>query len=150
MELIAISQTGEPAQPIAGLPELAASIGSAYGQLYRAGGFVPPWLGYFALEEGVCIGTCGFKGPPVSRRVEIAYFTFPEYEGRGCATRMARALLRTARETDAAVIVTAQTLPRESASTAILRKLGFVLLGSVNHPEDGEVWEWQAATSELF
>jgi hypothetical protein len=44
---------------------------------------------------------------------------------------------------DAEVIATAQTLPRESASTAILKKLGFVLIGTVNDPEDGEVWEWQ-------
>lgn len=29
------------------------------------------------------------------------------------------------------------------ASTAILRKLGFVWVDRVDHPEDGEVWEWQ-------
>ena len=27
----------------------------------------------------------------------------------------------------------------------LLKKLGFVLIGTVNHPEDGEVWEWQRA-----
>jgi RimJ/RimL family protein N-acetyltransferase len=145
MRLIAISVTGEPAQTVPGLPEFAVSIGQAYRKLYQAAGFASPWLGYFALEDDVCVGTCGFKGPPVNNRVEIAYFTFPEHEGRGCATRMARALLRIVRETDAEVIATAQTLPREGASTAILQKLGFVLIGSLNHPEDGEVWEWQVA-----
>ena len=39
--------------------------------------------------------------------------------------------------------VFAQTLPEESASTSILRKLGFRLLGRVEHPEDGPVWEWE-------
>ena len=27
------------------------------------------------------------------------------------------------------------------ASPAILRKLGFVLTGTVHHPEDGDVWD---------
>jgi ribosomal-protein-alanine N-acetyltransferase len=150
MELIAISTTGEPVQTIHGLSELATQVGLAYRQLYMAAGFVPPWLGYLAQESDVCVGSCGFKGPPVNRRVEIAYFTFPGHEGRGLATQMARALLRIVSETDAAVIATAQTLPRESASTAILKKLEFVLTGTVNHPEDGEVWEWQYAVENLL
>ena len=83
------------------------------------------------------------QGATCKQSCRIAYFAFPEYEGRGFATRMAGELLRIASEADAEVITTAQTLPRESASTAILKKLGFVLIGTVNHPEDGEVWEWQ-------
>jgi hypothetical protein len=30
-----------------------------------------------------------------------------------------------------------------SASTTILSRLGFQLAGTVNDPDDGEVWEWQ-------
>jgi RimJ/RimL family protein N-acetyltransferase len=116
---------------------------STGGQLYLVVGFAPPWIGYLVQENEVCVGSCGFKGPPVNKRVEIAYFAFPEHEGRGFATQMARLLLRIVNEADAEVIATAQTLPRESASTAILKKLGFVLIGTVNDPEDGEVWEWQ-------
>jgi [ribosomal protein S5]-alanine N-acetyltransferase len=37
--------------------------------------------------------------------------------------------------------VTAQTLPEDNASTRVLRKLGFVLKGSVIDPEEGTVWE---------
>jgi hypothetical protein len=33
-------------------------------------------------------------------------------------------------------------LPKENASTIILRRLGFTHTGTVQHPEDGEVWEW--------
>ncbi len=40
------------------------------------------------------------------------------------------------------VCVTAQTLPEENASTRVLRKLGFVLKGSVIDPGEGTVWEW--------
>jgi RimJ/RimL family protein N-acetyltransferase len=143
MKLIAIAATGEPVQAIPGLPDLATQVGLAYRELYLVVGFAPPWIGYLAQENDVCVGSCGFKGPPVNKRVEIAYFAFPEYEGRGFATQMARELLRIVSEADAEIITTAQTLPRESASTAILKKLGFVLIGTVNHPEDGEVWEWQ-------
>lgn len=143
MKLVEISSSGAPAERIEQLPAVAVDVGRAYVALYGAVGYVRPWLGYFALEHSVCIGTCGFKGPPQNNRVEIAYFTFPEYEGRGYATQMARKLIAIARETDAEVVIAAQTLPQESASTTILKKLGFVLQGSLDHPEDGEVWEWQ-------
>jgi len=75
-------------------------------------------------------------------RVEIAYFTFPENEGQGVGTWMARRLLELAHRHDPTVRVVAQTLPEESASTAILRKIGFTWDRSVEHPEDGTVWEW--------
>lgn len=143
MKLVEISSSGEAGEPIERLPAVAADVGAAYVALYSVAGYVSPWLGYFALEDSVCIGTCGFKGPPRNNRVEIAYFTFPEYECRGYAMRMARMLVDMARAADAEVTIAAQTLPQESASTAVLRRLGFVLIGSINHPEDGEVWEWQ-------
>lgn len=143
MKLVKISASGAATEPIGQLPAVAADIGPAYVALYGNLGFVDPWLGYFALVDNVCIGTCGFKGPPKDNRVEIAYFTFPEHEGRGHATAMARALVRMGREADAGVTIAAQTLPSEGASTAILKKLGFALTSTVNHPEDGEVWEWR-------
>jgi [ribosomal protein S5]-alanine N-acetyltransferase len=149
MKLVEISFSGEAAEPIERLPTIAADIGAAYVALYSAAGYVRPWLGYFALEDSVCIGTCGFKGPPQNNRVEIAYFTFPEYEQRGYARRMARMLVEMAQAFDKDVIIAAQTLPKESASTAILRRLGFVLMGSIDHPEDGEVWEWQLPNNAL-
>lgn len=147
MKLVKISAAGTAVEPIGELPAVAADIGPAYVVLYGNLGFVAPWLGYFALADDLIIGTCGFKGPPKDNRVEIAYFTFPEYEGRGHATAMARALIQIAREADADVRIAAQTLPAESASTTILRKLGFTLAGAVIHPEDGEVWEWQLPRS---
>jgi RimJ/RimL family protein N-acetyltransferase len=149
MKLVEISLSGDAAQPIEQLPAIAAEIGAAYVTLYAAAGYVKPWLGYFALEDSVCIGTCGFKGPPKNNRVEIAYFTFPEYERRGYAARMARMLVQMTQAFDANIVIAAQTLPQESASTAILRRLGFILIGSIDHPEDGEVWEWQLPNNAL-
>lgn len=148
VNLIEISTSGAPAEEIQEFPAVAAEIGAAYTSLYSSFGFMRPWLGYFASMDSVCIGTCGFKGPPQDARVEIAYFTFSEYEGRGYATSMARALIGKAWEADPELIIAAQTLPSESASTSILKRLGFTLIGSVDHPEDGEVWEWQLRRRE--
>lgn len=77
----------------------------------------------FALLLGG-IGTCAFKVPP--------------------RDGMAGQLLAIARAAAPAVVVTAQTLPERNASTAVLEKLGFVLAGTISHPEDGPVWEWRA------
>lgn len=117
-------------------------IGPAFAALYARAGFVRPWIGYVAVLEGVPVGVCGFKGPPIDGRVEIAYQTFSGFEGRGVATAMARRLVGVADAHDGRVLVTARTLPQKSPSTSILRKLGFLLQGIVEDPEDGSVWEW--------
>lgn len=143
MRLVALSPSGRPEEPIADLPGEALEVGSAYVTLYQAVGYQPPWLGYLAVMDGACVGSCGFKSPPQDDRVEIAYFTFPAFEGRGVATRMAEALVAITNETAPQVDVAAQTLPRESASTTILRKLGFEHVATLEHPEDGRVWEWR-------
>jgi ribosomal-protein-alanine N-acetyltransferase len=143
LELIAITESGELAKPVPTTPQIAAEVVGATTQLYRAVGYEPPWIGYLAIENGTCVGTCGFKSPPQNNRVEIAYFTFPGHESRGVATRMASKLIRLASDRTPAVTVAAQTLPEENASTSVLKKLRFRLVGTVEHPEDGLVWEWQ-------
>lgn len=115
---------------------------SSYPAYYEAIGFVKPWIGYLAQRDGEWVGACGFKGAPKDGRVEIAYFTFPDFEGQGIATAMARALIAMAADADASVTVTARTLPEDGASTAILRKLGFAKTRTVSDPDDGSVWEW--------
>lgn len=143
MELIAITEHGELARPVPSAPPVAAEVVAAMTRLYQAVGYEPPWIGYLAMENDACVGTCGFKSPPQNNRVEIAYFTFPGYESRGVATRMASELIRVALGQTSAVTVAAQTLPEENASTSVLKKLQFRLVGSVEHPDDGLVWEWQ-------
>lgn len=115
----------------------------ASAELYARAGFVAPWICHLAFEGDTPVGTCGFKAPPVEGRAEIAYFTFPGFEGRGHATAMAAALVETARRADASVTVAAQTLPARNASHRVLEKLGFVHVETLQHPEDGEVWEWR-------
>jgi RimJ/RimL family protein N-acetyltransferase len=123
--------------------ELVKELGQALQKMYQIVGYQPPWIGYQALDNDRVIGSCSFKSAPVAGRVEIAYFTFPEYEGQGYATQMAGMLLEIAHKEDPRVIVTAQTLPIKNASTSILKKLGFEYVREVMHPEDGLVWEWE-------
>jgi RimJ/RimL family protein N-acetyltransferase len=143
MDLVVITDQAQPQTPIAGLPDLAHDVMQAFAQLYRDVGYQPPWVGYLVLEDDVCIGTCAFKSPPRAGEVEIAYFTFPEHEGRGFATRMAARLVQIARAALPGVVVVAQTLPEDNASTAVLRKIGFAFTDERQHPTDGLVWEWR-------
>jgi RimJ/RimL family protein N-acetyltransferase len=143
MELIGITQDGFPARPIGALPDIANGVMQAASEMYKATGYRPPWIGYLAIDNDECVGTCAFKTPPADGRVEIAYFTFPDHEGRGVATDMARQLVEKALAESQAVRICAQTLPQHTASTRVLQKLGFRQIGEFDHPEDGKVWEWE-------
>lgn len=108
-------------------------------------GNAPPWCGYLAFtEHRAVVGTCAFKGPPdESGTVELAWFTFPPYEGKGYGSWMAGQLVKIAKETDGATTMIAHTLPEKSPSTRICEKAGFAFEGPVEHPEDGPVWLWK-------
>lgn len=104
-----------------------------------------PWGGYLAVDDDTraVIGTCAFKSPPAAdATVEIAYFTFPGYEGKGYATAMASRLVETARCSPEVRRIIAHTLPEPNASTRVLEKVGMSFAGEVFDPEDGRVWEW--------
>ena len=136
-----------------------ASLG-AYAEVLRSvaeqttthhGGAEPPlpWAGYIAIDtsDDRAIGTCAFKSPPgADRAVEIAYFTFPDDEGRGYGGAMAAELIAIAAVDEAVTIVRAHTLPEVNASGSILTRLGFANLGTVIDPDDGPVWRWERPT----
>lgn len=146
MKLIAITKEGKPEKEIEYLHPIAEDILKTTVELYKTSNYELPWIGYLVLDDlGVCVGTCAFKSPPINNAVEIAYFTFPEYEGRGYASRMANNLVHLALKAKPGIKVIAQTLPEENASTSILKKAGFVFDRKVDHPEDGTVWEWKFA-----
>ena len=124
------------------LPEIAMSVITGTVQMYDRRGYVEPWVGYLAIEGERCVGTCGFTSTPTGNVVEIAYFTFPDFQKRGVATWMVQRLISIAQECDPSARIIAHTLTEENASNHILRKLGFAFTGTVNHPEDGEIWKW--------
>ena len=102
-----------------------------------------PWGCYLASVDGETVGTCAFKGAPdADGVVEIAYMTFPAFEGRGHAKAMAAALVEVACGGGASLAI-AHTLPEENASNGALRRIGFDYAGEVMDPEDGLVWRWE-------
>ena len=136
MELITI-KTGSKA-PTSGCEEIHSQT-LAY---YELVGYVEPWISYYLQDDNCIVGCCSFKGKPDSNnKVEIAYYTFEQFEGKGYGSRMCAMLTAIAQE-QKSVTISARTLPLASASTAILEKNGFQCIGTVIDPEDGEVWEW--------
>ncbi|HLK66403.1 MAG TPA: GNAT family N-acetyltransferase [Bryobacteraceae bacterium] len=106
----------------------------------------PEWFGHFAIEgeSQQMVGVCSLKGPPDGGTVEMAYFTFPGFEGRGIATAMARFVLERARTLPKVKVVMAHTAPEFNASTRILEKIGMRRVG--DEEEDGAVvWRWEIA-----
>jgi RimJ/RimL family protein N-acetyltransferase len=101
-----------------------------------------PWGSYLARLDGQAIGLCAFKSAPAAAgEAELAYMTFPAFEGRGHAAAMIALLAGIA---DAAgVLPIAHTLPVENASNKALRRNGFAFAGAVEDPEDGLVWRWE-------
>ncbi len=143
IELVPINRDGLPATPVAAMSEFMKENCGATASFYKVIGFRPPWIGYISVADGTPVGGGAFKGPPFENRVEIAYYTVPEFEGQGCATATARELIRIATQEAPEVTVSAQTLPAPNASNSLLKKLGFIFKGALIHPEDGEVWEWE-------
>ena len=123
---------------------------NVYPGFYKRIGFIKPWIGYFATLDGnEVIGCGGFKGKPVEGRVEIAYGTFKNYEGRGIATEICRQLVLLSLQTDPSLRITARTLMETNASTQVLKKNGFEFIGVVYDEEDGNVWEWELRKGSL-
>ena len=105
----------------------------------------------YVVSEGAArqvVGTCGYRRADADGELEIGYFTFPAFEGRGIATAMAKLVVAELVGQPGVRLIIAHTLPRENASTRILTNLGFRHAGLVNHPEDGEIWRWERAPQD--
>lgn len=143
LRLIEIARDGSPARCTGFMSPAARDAMEGTAAFYDVVGFAPPWIGYLVDRDGDIVGSAAFKGAPSGGEVEIAYQVFAGFESRGVGTETARQLLRLAREADPALTVTAQTPPLESASTEILRRLGFSQRATLGHSDDGLVWVWQ-------
>ena len=113
-----------------------------YEDYYPKTGFQRPWIGYFIINENKVVGSCSFTGKPEKGRVEIAYWTFKDYEGQGIASFACSELVALASQTDPALTITAKTAPEENASVKILRNNHFTFTESVQDDDIGEAWLW--------
>ncbi len=125
------------------IPEFL-DILNVYPAYYDKVGFNKPWIGYFATLDGKeIIGCGGYKGKPQDGKIEIAYSTFKNFEGKGVGTEICRHLVLLALKTDPTIKITAKTLIENSGSTTILKRNGFCCNGIVYDEEDGNVLEWE-------
>ena len=106
----------------------------------------PEWFGYLVVEQETrqLAGMCSLKGPPADGVVEIAYYSFPGFEGRGIGTEMARFLVERAAILPGVTAVIAHTAAERNASNRILEKIGMKFAGE--EQEDGmPIWRWEKA-----
>src|SRR6478609_270356 len=106
-------------------------------------GYSPPWICYYVSLNNQLVGSAAFKGRPKNNCVEIAYGVFPQFQHQGIGARICETLVKLSLDTDPSVVITARTLREENFSVKILKKRGFKFLGTVNDPDDGDVWEWE-------
>jgi RimJ/RimL family protein N-acetyltransferase len=141
--LVEIGEDGTPAKDLGEWSKFAADACVKTAAHYKRAGFAPPWISFLVCAGSEIVGVCAFTAAPDGGRVEIAYHTFPPFEGRGFATGMVRELVTRANQADPDVELFAQTSAEHNASNAILRKVGFQFAGELSHPEEGMIWEWR-------
>jgi len=116
-------------------------------EFYPKIGFNKPWVGYFAFNNNQVVGTGGFTGQPKDGKVEIAYWTFKEFENQGIASFVCKQLITIAKATDLNIIITAKTAPEHNASTKILQNNGFAFTEITQDDEIGNAWLWTLKTN---
>jgi [ribosomal protein S5]-alanine N-acetyltransferase len=85
------------------------------------------WLHYAVhtdADRRTLVGSVGYNGHPAGGVVEIGYSVVPSWQRRGLATEACRALIESAWERGASVVV-AHTVEHLEPSIGVLRKLGF-------------------------
>jgi [ribosomal protein S5]-alanine N-acetyltransferase len=141
MQLRPLNITEQRNDAMYGDPE-CQNLFTIYEDYYKTIGFNPPWIGYLAIRDNLVVGCCSFTGSPKLGKVEIAYFTFKDYEGQGVASFCCRELIRICKLTDPGVIITAKTAPEHNSSTHILERNGFQFSSVVQDADIESAWEW--------
>jgi [ribosomal protein S5]-alanine N-acetyltransferase len=101
------------------------------------------WCPNVVVLDGRMIGHAGYHGPPGRNStqdpeaVEFGYTIYPEWRGRGYATRAAVMLMDLAEERAGIRRFVLAVSPENDPSLAIVRKLGFVRTGEQMDEEDG-------------
>lgn len=113
-----------------------------YDDFYPKIGFNLPWVGYFVVKQDKIVGSCGFVGQPKDGKVEVAYWTFKEFEKQGIASFACKELVSIAYLTDPSLTITAKTAPEYNASTKILKNNSFVFTEIVQDEEIVDAWLW--------
>lgn len=142
MKLIAI-QINEDKSKTVFLTKDCQDLLEAYENYYPIIGFHFPWVGYFIFNDNKIVGSCGFTGIPTNDQVEIAYWTFKEFENQGIASFACKELIKIAKNKNKNIKIIAKTAPEHNASTKILEKNNFIYSEIVQDDEIGDAWLWK-------
>jgi RimJ/RimL family protein N-acetyltransferase len=122
----------EPGEPL----EHARLTIKRFAQFWRERGHAP-W-GVF-LEDRL-IGHGGLNLVPVFGETEVLWALHPDFWGQGYATEMARAALIFGFTTLRLELIFAMTMPDNTASQAVMRRLGLVYRKNVVYKGFDAVW----------
>jgi RimJ/RimL family protein N-acetyltransferase len=99
------------------------------------------WLAWYAVRrpegrgEPVVVASGGYFGPPDGEgSVEVGYSVLPEFQGRGYATEIVRALVDRALSRPEIARVFARAQEANAASVKVLLRCGFVVYGPAEEP----------------
>ncbi len=107
-------------------------------RMMEGGESVIGWYGWYAVrrrmrddQPAVVVGAAGFFGPPSeSGEVEIGYSIVEAFRNQGFAGEIVGALTEIALTDPAVQLVVARTTPGNLASSAVLRRAGFIQVES--------------------
>ncbi|WP_271855699.1 GNAT family N-acetyltransferase [Patiriisocius marinus] len=101
--------------------------------------------GRFAVihkTDNKIIGFNGIKFLKDIQATDLGYRFLPEYWGKGIATEASKPILKFAFEDKKLAEVIATVYPENSASTAVLKKLGFQHIETKTYPEETTTLDW--------
>lgn len=125
----------------------------ACAMLVRAdqlGVYQPEW-GVYAIvrtEDGTAVGGIGFHGPPSEGLVEIGYDLAESARGLGYATEAVRSVVAYALGRPGVLGVVAHTEPTNTASQAVLLRVGFEPDGTVQDETEGPLFRFVRRTAD--
>ncbi|TGE27721.1 GNAT family N-acetyltransferase [Hymenobacter metallicola] len=107
-------------------------------QLTAGGRTAAGWYGWYALRKATdaspttLVGAGGFLGPPdAAGTAEISYSVAADWRRQGLATELVAGLVQQAAHTGLVRRLVAHTQPDNAGAQRVLRRNGFVLVGSV-------------------
>jgi [ribosomal protein S5]-alanine N-acetyltransferase len=147
MELRILQQKEDKTDPLFESADCQTLL-QMYEDYYPKIGFHLPWVAYLVVRQNQVVGSCSFIGQPNEGKVEIAYWTFKDFEGQGIASFACHELIKIAQNTDPTVTITAKTAPEHNASTRILANNKFSFNEIVQDEEIGDAWLWTLKPEE--
>jgi RimJ/RimL family protein N-acetyltransferase len=109
-----------------------------------AAGQPTPWSTTFLIVNNTdfrIVGGCGFKTAPHEGRVEVGYGVSPKARGMGAATEALLLLVQKGFDTGAREVL-AEVASTNTASTRVVQKAGFSVIGARVDDDNEHVIQW--------